>query len=459
MNPRRLRDAAPLAAVVAIAFAVRIAWDVYARWRPTINDDAGRYDFLARSLVDGLGYINPNGNPTMFWPPGWPFLLALIYRLSPERLVGDHQLQAALAVNAALGAATVALVYALARRAFDRTTALVAAALVALTPSLVIYAGTTLSETAFIAITLTGLWLWVEAEHRRDLLWTAAGALLIGYAALVRGQAALLPLVAVPFWFAATRDARAPALRAALALALTLAVVAPWTWRNYDESGSLVFISSNAGVDFYIGHSDGATGAGRKVDDLVFRYPELPPAEAEARVNRDGFRKGLSYAVRHPLRELTLSARKLWHLYARDDEAVGWADAHGERHVFGDGERLAWRALADVYYWLLLILAAIGAITTLRSTTSRQRVDTTGGPTRRPVPDDRRPTTDDRRPTQILLASLVVYWTLVHIAFFADPRFHAPILPVIAIAAAAGITTLLRQGANAPAPADPAPND
>jgi len=432
----RLRTHIPLAAVVAAAFVVRIAWDLYARWRPTINDDAGRYDFLARALVDGLGYINPNGNPTMFWPPGWPFLLALIYRLYAERLFGDHQLQAALAVNAALGAITVALVYAIARRAFDRTTALVAAALTALTPSLVIFAGTTLSETAFIAITLAGLWLWVEAEHRGDLLWTAAGALVIGYAALVRGQAALLPLVAVPFWFAATRDARATAVRAALALALTCAVITPWTWRNYDESGSLVFISSNAGVDFYIGHSPGANGAGRKADELVFRYPELPPAEAEARVNRDGFRNGLSYAVRHPLREVTLSARKLWYLYARDDEAVGWADAHGERNVFGDAERLAWRALANVYYWLLLILAAVGVVTTVRS--------------HRQQPDDhasdpaQQPPTEEGRPTQILLASLVVYWTLVHIAFFGDPRFHAPVLPIIAIAAAAGITSLLR---------------
>jgi hypothetical protein len=38
-----------------------------------------------------------------------------------------------------------------------------------------------------------------------------------------------------------------------------------------------------------------------------------------------------------------------------------------------------------------------------------------------------------REPAKVLLLSLVLYWTLIHLAFFGDPRFHAPILPVIAL--------------------------
>ena len=48
------------------------------------------------------------------------------------------------------------------------------------------------------------------------------------------------------------------------------AMVAPWTMRNFVESNALVLISSNAGVDFYIGHSDGADGRGRIVSDPYF---------------------------------------------------------------------------------------------------------------------------------------------------------------------------------------------
>jgi hypothetical protein len=204
---------------------------------------------------------------------------------------------------------------------------------------------------------------------------------------------------------------RAVAVRLAVVGALALVVVAPWTVRNYVESKSVVLISSNSGVDFYIGHSAGADGRGRIVDELVFRYPDLPPAEAEARVSNDGFHDGLTYAVHHPLRELTLSARKVFWLYYRDDEAVAWIDGHGERDVLGSSTRNALRLLSDVYYYAVIVLAIAGV----------------------------RRWFSLRDPVRLLLVSLAFYWTVVHVAFFGDPRFHAPIMPVVALWAGVGI--------------------
>ena len=382
----RSRDLLWLAAILAIALAARVAWIAATDFRPTLSDDAGRYDFLGRSLADNAGFVNPNGHLTMFWPPGYPFILAALYKLYPHWLIADHTVKAALLLNALLGTATVALVYAIGVRAFGRRAALVAAAITALFPSLVFLAGVTLSETAFTFLLLLALWLLIEAEARDRRLLIVAG-LVVGFASLVRGQALLLPLVAVPFWWAAGHprmtqmdadevrgyppispmaadggkrqaivppmewedvgDGRAPAawrgvaVRLAAVGGLALLVVAPWTVRNYVESNSLVLISSNSGVDFYIGHSAGADGRGRIVNELVFRYPDLPPAEAEAKVSGDGFRDGLKYAVRHPLREVTLSARKVYWLYYRDDEAVAWIDGHGERHVLASSLRNA----------------------------------------------------------------------------------------------------------------------
>jgi hypothetical protein len=39
-----------------------------------------------------------------------------------------------------------------------------------------------------------------------------------------------------------------------------------------------------------------------------------------------------------------------------------------------------------------------------------------------------------------MLLSLVAYWTLAHIAFFGDPRFHAPVVPVVAVFAGVGLS-------------------
>jgi len=425
-----------IAAIVLLALALRLGWIAYASFTPTLSDDAGRYDLLGRSLADNAGYINPNGTTTMFWPPGYPLVLASVYKLWPEGALGDHEVSAALALNAVLGAATVLLVYAIGRRAFDDRTAMLGALLTALFPSLIFLTGVTLTETLFTFLALLAVWLIIELDDRRDgahldgapragsagfqpasrrpggsLLLLAVTGVVIGFAALVRGQALLLPLVALPFWWRATGRLRDALLRAAGTAAIAMLVVAPWTVRNYDVSGSLVVISSNAGVDFYIGHSPGADGRGRIVDDLVFRYPDRPQPEAEVQINRDGFREGIEYAAKHPLREVTLSARKLFWLYDRDDEALKWNEAHGEHRFLSAAARTTLAAVSNVYYWLVLALAVAG----IRSWLSL------------------------RDPARLLLVSLVAYWTLVHVAFFGDPRFHASIMPVVALFAACGL--------------------
>ncbi|MHB8516703.1 MAG: glycosyltransferase family 39 protein, partial [Dehalococcoidia bacterium] len=387
------------------------------------------------------GYVNPNGTTTLFWPPGYPFILAAVYRLF------DDSVRAALVLNALLAAATVVLVYAIGRRAFAGRAAMLGALLYALMPSAVFFAGVTLSETTFTFVLLLAIWLIVESAARRSWRLLVSAGVAVGYAALIRGQAALIPLVALPFWLwsagdvatgerrgdggAASgaptgarhgrREVRAALLRTLVLGAVAAAVIAPWTVRNYVESGSPVLISTNAGVDFYIGHSAGADGRGRIVNELVFRYPNLSEPRAEARVSNDGFREGLRYIVHHPLREVTLSARKLFWLYASDHEALQWTDGHGERRVLPHGVKLALGGLSDVYYWLLIALALVGIRRWLASPRGIAGA------------------------TRLLLVSLVAYWTLVHVAFFADPRFHAPITPVLCLWAAVGVTSMVHR--------------
>jgi len=401
-----------LAVIIAAAFLLRLTWILVSEWQPLPDDDAFRYDFAARALADGRGYIHLNGEPTAFWPPGYPLLLALVYTI-----FGQHVIVAQL-LNVAMGTATVVLVFLIGRRTLDERAAFIGAAIVAGFPSLIFFTGVTLSEVAFTFFALLGIYLVVlETQSRQnDTFLLVTAGLVLGLATLTRGQALLLPVVVIPFWLASGIDRRGVARRiAVLALGIGL-IVAPWTVRNAIELGEPVIISTNAGVNFWIGHHEGASGnfGATGGDELVFRYPELNSTEREVRVNRDGFREGLQFAVTHPVEELALPLQKLFWLYYNDEEGLRWNDGHGAFVFLNNNVREGLLALSNVYYFAVLSFVVLGVRLWLTL----------------------------RDPGRALLISLVAYWTLVHLVFFANPRFHAPIMPLAALLAAPALLSL-----------------
>lgn len=406
-----------LAFLVTFAFFLRIAWIAVSQWELTPSDDAFRYDLAARALLDGQGYVHVNGLPTAFWPPGYAFLLAVIYGIFGES-VGAAQV-----VNALLGTSSVVLVYLIGRRTVGAVPALIAASIVAAFPSLVFYSAVTLSETAFTFLLLLAVFLLLvdaqDTHQQRDLRLLVGTGLVIGFAALMRGQALLLPLAFVPFWWRVglPRDLMAYKL---VALALGIgAIVAPWTVRNAAQLGEPVLISTNAGVNFWIGHHEGADGRGQPADELFRAYPDLSTTEREVVVNNAGFRKGLAFALTHPLEEVALLFKKLFWLYSSDEEGLKWNEGHGGQPFLSEHVRQGLLTLSNGYYFAVLGFFALSLPLWIAR----------------------------REPGTLLLASLIVYWTAVHVAFFGDPRFHAPILPVIALLAALPLALLWTRNA------------
>ncbi|MDP3766662.1 MAG: glycosyltransferase family 39 protein, partial [Dehalococcoidia bacterium] len=360
--------AVPLAIVLAIACSARLVWVVFSDWQPAFDDDAFRYDFAARALIEGRGYVHLDGAPTAFWPPGYPLLLAAAYAVFGEAVA------VAQALNVALATATVALVYLIGRRTVGPRPALVGAGIVALFPSLIFFTAVTLSEVTFTFLALLAVYLLVvdaqgsrerdpSAGSGRSLRLLFAAGLVLGFASLVRGQALLLPVVLIPFWLlAGIQWPRIADKLVVLALGIGL-IVAPWTVRNAMELDSPVLISTNAGVDFWIGHNAEAAGNFGRAggEELVLRYPELETAEREVRVNREGFREGLAYAATHPAQELLLPVKKLFWLYYNDEEGLKWNEGHGGQAFLSSGMREALLSLSNVYYFAVLGLVLLGA--------------------------------------------------------------------------------------------------
>jgi hypothetical protein len=274
-----------LAAAVGLAVAARVALLVGTVHLPLLNDPAD-YHRLAVSLAGGHGFgttvVAPGGGPTAFRPPLWPLFLGGIYTV-----VGDHVLVAR-GVEVVLGVITVGLVGALAFRLArssgrdGRRTALVAMALAAVYPPLLLAGGSLLSESLSLPLELGSLLVaWVAPRARRPLRWCALAGLLCGLDILCRPESFILLVPALLLACRRPRDEelrsrlRAGSVRAALLVGAAGLTVTPWLVRDAVVMGRFVPVTTQGGLVASGTYND--TAAHDPVHPAAWRPANLVP--------------------------------------------------------------------------------------------------------------------------------------------------------------------------------------
>ncbi|MGD0765213.1 MAG: glycosyltransferase family 39 protein [Dehalococcoidia bacterium] len=411
------RPEAILVGILVLAFGLRLAWVLHAQTQPLGNADTGWYYATASNVAAGHGFTvniagdqwvaGPGGNATSFLPPGWPLSLGAAFAL-----FGTHLLVAKL-LNVVAGVITVYLAYRIGELLFGRTAGLLGAALLAFYPSLIYWSSTVYSDiyfTMWFSLAVFVLLRTREMTGRRLIAGTVLLGLVTGVATLTRGQGVLLvPLVFV-FW-ALFRGWRQAFEWAALVVAGAAVVVLPWTVRNVATFHAPVVVSVNDGFNLRIGHSPYATGRYIVPQDLWTMDPGISYTEREALFSREGRNLAIKYAVGHPLRELTLSGKKLYYLFIPDSDSLDWAN-YGPTPVAPAGVRNVLQWFSDWYYGALVLLAVVGAVAFRRL-----------------------------KAVQFIVI-VVALWAAFHVVFFAEPRFHIPLLPLAVLLAALGIGRL-----------------
>lgn len=418
-----------LAPILAVAFALRLAWVLVAAVDPreAFLWDMTFYDLAALQVADGVLLRDFDGVATARWTPGYPLLLGGTYAIFGTGLLVGKLL------NVVLATFTVAATGLLGARLFGRAPGLLAAALLALLPGYVLYAPLLLSETAFVALFTLTLLLFVHLDARRPESpaprWLGFGVLL-GAAILVRGAALLFLAVPALVAWRTTRSPRIAAQRAAVAALGVAAVIAPWTLRNAAVLGAPVLLSTQqVGMALTFAHSDFADGgmsmrmAGLREARLA-EFRGLPQPQREVAENRAEVRRAVRYMLSHPLRELSLVPQRWRHLFAHDHEALTWAAPRGTRgEIVGPVLSDVWdrrtAGLADAVFYAAALLALAGLPACF----------------------------DSRRPARLLLPGTVLYTLFLHgFVFAGDARFHAPLYPILAILAPVGGLALWRAG-------------
>jgi 4-amino-4-deoxy-L-arabinose transferase-like glycosyltransferase len=409
---------------LALALRLGLAFATGVDRVPRFGTDQYEYDDYAWNLAQGRGYrgVSPDvvdqDHLTAYRPPGTSLFWAGLY------LVAGHHPAAPRVANCLIGAATVALVYLLGRRAFGERTGLVAAAAYAVYPTALLYSTELLSEPLATACFLLYLLACLRLAGRPSWWVAAWGAFWLGYALLTRP--AFLFMLPLGVAWSAWQFRRHPrALATTLAVhALSLAVLVPWAVRNYRVFHAVIPFSTMGGSVLLQGNnrivSEDPLYHGYSVwdTDLSEYRDALRSANDEVERDRRAQRFAVEWLKAHPDR---------WLFLARVKTVRAWTpflQPHSPR-LYRLGTLLSWGPVLVV----LLLAFPWTLASSLRA----------------------------RDPAWLLHLGILTY-VATSVIFFGNSRYRYPVEPLCLILVARAADLALawigrRRGVDGPAPA------
>ena len=421
-RPLRRSEVRSLIGLVVVGAVLRIVWVVVASVDPPVHfmqsGDQYSYWYYANEIADGRGYVSYiTGEATAYYPIGYPAILAGLFWLAD--LVPfvdlDPMLVAGL-FHAAIGTATIALTFVVGRRLAGPVAGLVAAGILALFPNMIFQVASLQLETTFVFFTMAALAIIVDHDwstgppSRNRLL--AFGAVL-AVSMLVRPFSAPMLLGLLIALLVAGVGWRKALAALAVPVIVLVVVFAPWTIRNAVRLDAFVPSSTNMGDTLCIDRNLDATGGFRWGSHDGCVDPTLPEAER----NTGNTRKAIRFVVDHPDREALQIARRARLMFAEDHDGLFATETLGGGQVVSDGTRDVLETVADGYFTAVGIAALIGLPLLVR-----------------------RAPRSERWLVVVPMAALLV----IPLLLWGTPRFHVPLVPFMAVSAAALVTLALR---------------
>jgi tetratricopeptide (TPR) repeat protein len=367
--------------------------------------DARSYDEWAQRIASG-DWI---GHEVFYQAPLYPYFLGSIYRIAGRSLMIVR------VVQALIGSCSCVLVGLAARRLFSVRTGVVAGVTLALYAPAIFFDGLLQKSVLDVFFVCLALWLIAEITTRsRPSAWLAIG-LTLGCLSLTRENA--LVFTAVILGWGTLRFG----MRAALVFMLGVAaILLPVALRNSIVGGGFYITTSQFGPNFFIGNHSGADGTyqslryGRgapefeRQDAVEMAEQALHRSLTPAEVSSYWTGRALSFITSDPGAWFKLMARKVG-LLVNAKEMVDTED----QTTYSEWSMVL-RLLGPVMHFGVLVpLAFIGILTTW----------------------------GNRSRFRILIALLFAYSGSV-LLFYVFARYRYPLVPILILFAAAGITAV-----------------
>jgi 4-amino-4-deoxy-L-arabinose transferase-like glycosyltransferase len=345
-----------LAATILLAIVLRVGF-VFTLEEDLYWPDPHYYDLIAWRIVSGEPL-----QQAISRAPFQAFVMAVPYWLA------GHSYRAAYLFQAFLGGLIPLLVFLIGRHLKSPAVGLVAALLSAVYPYYVYIAGA-LYATQTTTILLLAV-VWAALKSRESGAWghligqgVALGALILTRSISV----ALLPLA-----FLWNLRGRRPLVSAVLVCAVAVAVVSPWSVRNYLANDEFIPVSVGGGKEFLSGNNPDYSATIRRYELIPDELEAVRESMTPAAWDRLCWQEGLALVRENPGRSARLYVSKLLGLYRFAPETISeneftsartkWISMLSYGPVLLCGlagiwlERRRWRRYAPV-------LGAIGAYT------------------------------------------------------------------------------------------------
>jgi len=421
-----------LGVILALAFALRLAWVLYAMREPQGVHDPAFYIGYGVAIAGGGGYQLPavppiSAGPTAYYPVGYSAALGAIFALLKQSPLPENYTLANGYFQIFLGVVSVYFVYEIGRRLFTPAVGLLAAAWLAVFPNLIFHTATFLTETLFIFLILAAILALITEDWRER---TPGPARLAVFAVLLAASAyvrpiSLLLIPLVPALWLYTRLGWQRALRdTALIVAVTVAAIAPWTVRNLIRMDGFVIMSTNFGDNLCMGHQQDAPGH-FALPQSCFPEPgeKMSRPEFEVGRNSENTEKAIEFALDNTVAALKLLSRKAYYLWEHDHDGLEAVESYGADRFLDDDLRVALRRIADIFFFFTISVGALGLVGLVLG----------------------------REPRRIFFLLSLLALAGIPLVFFGDARFHVPVLPLLVVPAAWMVLEAVRLVRAAPA--------
>jgi 4-amino-4-deoxy-L-arabinose transferase-like glycosyltransferase len=246
---RGLAASNPLATLLAAGLLVRIVVLTQTTTLGTPIIDEQHYSQIAGNLLAGHGFAWGPGQPTSIRPPLYPAFLASLWSIT------GPSLQAVRVVQIGLAALTSWLVYLIGRTTHGAGVGRAAAVVVWLYPSLVFFNFTILTETLYTCLLMAFVLFTVKVFETSTVRHAAFAGVALGLACLTRSSLWPLPLILCPLVVLAARGSLSRRLTAGAVVFVGYAVVvAPWAVRNTQLQGVVTIVDTMGGLNLRLGN-------------------------------------------------------------------------------------------------------------------------------------------------------------------------------------------------------------